>query len=340
MKKLIGITAIAFLVSMCSTEIDLLEDWKETSVVHGLLDQTQPKQYIRIQKAFLGPDNAFAMAQQYDSINYVNALDVKIEQILNGNVINVFTLTPDTFYNKQSGDFYSPMQVIYSFDTPSGLADNCEYHLIVNNSQTGNTAQSTTTLVEDFLISAPQGPSVSFIKPNVSTKVEVKWGGAPSARMYELAMYFHYFETDLNNVTTSKTTPPWIIGGILTSSVTANSVQSIKFDPDGFYRFVAAQVPNDDNVIKRQSGHVEFVVYACGDGLRQFMEINGPSSGLAQEKPIFTNIENGQGIFSARTTAVKTPLTLTPQSLDSISYGRFTCPLKFEDRNGIIVGCQ
>lgn len=340
MKKIIGIVSLAFIFSMCSTEIELLEDWKETCIVYGLLDQTQPKQYVRIQKAFLGPDNALNMAQQYDSINYVNTLDVKIEQIFNGNVINVYTLTPDTFYNKQSGDFFSPMQVIYSFDTPSGLLDNCSYHLVITNNQTGNVCESTTNIVEDFSITSPQGPSVSFIKPNQSTRVEVKWGGAPSARLYQLAMYFHYFETDINNVTTSKVTPPWIIGEVSTTTTTANGTQSIKFDPDGFYRFISQQIPQDNSVSVRESGYVEFVVYACGEQLKTYMEINGPSSGLAQEKPVYTNITNGLGVFSGRTVANKSPLTLTNQSIDSLSYGRFTCPLKFKDRNGIVVGCQ
>ncbi len=341
MKKLVGVSAIVFLFSMCSTEIELLDDWKETCVVYGLLDQSQPIQYVRIQKAFLGPDNAYNMAQQYDSINYVNSLDVKIEQWLNGNLFNVFTLSPDTFYNKQPGDFFSPMQVIYSFDDTQGpLYDNCEYRLVINNNQTGNLVTASTNLVEDFNITAPIGPTISFIKVNQNTRVEVKWSGAPSARLYQLAMYFYYFETDINNVTTGHSTPAWIIGEVETTANTANATQSIKFDPDGFYRFVAQHVPQDDNVVKRESVSVEFKVFACEGQLNEYMEINGPSSGLAQERPIYTNINNGLGVFSARTVAVKSNLVLTNQTLDSLSYGGFTCPLKFEDRNGVVMGCQ
>src|ERR1044071_4880941 len=144
MKKLLALSVLVFLFSMCSTEIDLLDDWKETAVIYGLLDQTDTIQYVRIEKVFLGPDNAMDMAQQFDSINYIQSLDVKIEQIQNGNVINTFTLTPDTVYNKEPGDFYNPMQVIYSFPTPTGLATNCSYHLVVNNTSTGATFDATT----------------------------------------------------------------------------------------------------------------------------------------------------------------------------------------------------
>src|SRR5688572_28707683 len=99
MKKLLGLAGIVFLFSMCSTEIDLLDDWEETTVVYGLIDQSQPVQYIRIQKAFLGPENAYAMAQQYDSINYVNELQVRMERLDNDAIDSVIYLQPDTFYN-------------------------------------------------------------------------------------------------------------------------------------------------------------------------------------------------------------------------------------------------
>lgn len=344
MKKLLALSALVFLFSMCSTEIDLLDDWKETAVIYGLLDQNDSVQYVRIQKVFLGPDNAMDMAQQFDSINYVQTLDVKIEQIQNGNVINTFTLTPDTIYNKQPGDFYSPMQVIYSFATPSGLASNCTYHLVVNHvdasSNTVATFDATTPIVENFTIQAPLGPSVSFIKPNQFVRVEVRWSGASHARLYQLAMYFHYTETDINSVITNKTAPAWIIGEIETTSTTATQTQSIKFDPDAFYNFIANAVPQDDNIVDRKSDYVQFVVYACEEQMNNYMNINGPSSGLAQEKPMYTNINNGVGLFSARTKESSVNLSLTPQSLDSLSYGQKTCALKFEDRNGIVVGCQ
>ncbi|HTF03112.1 MAG TPA: hypothetical protein VK826_03770 [Bacteroidia bacterium] len=350
MKRLIGISAIVFLFSMCSTELDLLDDWKETCVVYGLLDQDQPKQYIRIQKAFLGPDNAYNMAQVYDSINYISTIDVKMEQVnrTSGQVAFVYVLTPDTFYNKQDGDFYSPTQVIYSFDTPLNFETaNFDYRLVITRG--ANTVHATTHLVESFDIVSQPTPNISFIKFNSSTVVEVKWEGAPSARLYQLAMYFTYFETDIGGNTTFKATPPWVIGEVETTTNTANQTQSIKFDPDGFYRFIAQQVPADNNVASRESQSVEFVVFACGEQLNEYMEINGPSTGIAQERPFYSNImvtnadgteETGIGVFSGRTRSVKGNLLLTPQSLDSLSYGRFTCPLKFEDRNGIVVGCQ
>jgi hypothetical protein len=121
--------------------------------------------------------------------------------------------------------------------------------------------------------------------------------------------------------------------------MTASGEEIFKFDPDGFYRFLGSQIQPDNNVLQRESDSVIFYVYACGEALYDYMEINGPSTGIAQEKPLYTNINNGLGVFSARTSTFRR-YTIPNQSLDSLSRGRFTCDLKFLDHNGDNFGCQ
>ena len=338
MKKILGLSAALFLFSMCSTDLDLLDDWKETCVVYGLLDQTQPVQYIRIQKAFLGPNNAYDMAQQYDSINYISELDVRMERLYNDGLDSTVILQPDTFYNKQPGDFYAPMYVVYSLPQSSTWFSNSyKYRLVVYNSRTGYQVDATTRLVQNFAINSPNFGTIGFATNNINYNVEIKWNSAPSARLYQLVMYFKYDETDLNNVVTTKTTPGVVLGSVV-QTLGDGSVKSLKFDPDVFYRFVAQQVPYDDNVIQRSSDSVIFVVNACGEELYDFMEINGPSTGIAQEKPNYTNVNNGLGVYSSRT-MTRRSYSLANQSLDSLSRGRFTCTLKFLDHNGDNWGC-
>lgn len=339
MKKFFALSGIVFLFSMCSTEIDLLDDWEETCVVYGLLDQTEPKQYIRIQKAFLGPDNAYAMAQQFDSINYVNSLDVRMERLYNDGIDSVVYLQPDTFYNKQPGDFYAPMYVVYSLQQSSTWFNPAyKYRLVVLNNESGNQVDATTRIVQDFDITYPNFGTIGFASNNVNYRVEIKWDGVSNAKLYQLVLYFHYSEKDINNVWTSKVTPGWTIGSIESTSGTATSEKSIKFEPDAFYRFVGQQIPNDANIVERISDSVRFEVHACGEELFDYMAINGPSTSLAQEKPIYTNINNGLGVFSSRTVTGR-KYTLANQSLDSLSRGRYTCTLKFLDHNGDNWGC-
>ena len=54
MKKiLIFLSATIFLFS-CESDFEVNADWQELMVVHGILDQSQEEQFVRINKAFLG----------------------------------------------------------------------------------------------------------------------------------------------------------------------------------------------------------------------------------------------------------------------------------------------
>jgi hypothetical protein len=339
MKKLLGFSAVVFLFSMCSTELDLLDDWKETTVVYGLLDQSLPKQYIRIQKAFLGPDNAFDMAQQYDSINYVNQLDVRIERVYNNAVESYVTLSPDTVYNKEPGDFYAPMYVIYSYaQNNTWFNTSYKYRLVINNASTGNEVSSSTFIVGNYAINFPNYTTIGMASNSPSFKPEIKWQSATNAAVYQVMMTFHYHEKDINNNITSHSTGSWFIGSVTPSSTATNS-EALKFDADGFYRFVNNSIPDDNNVVERVCDSLTFTVYACGQELLDYMSINGPSSSIAQERPSYTNVTNGLGVFSSRTKSSRS-YGLPNQSIDSLSRGRFTCTKKFIDHNGDNFGCQ
>ena len=58
MKK---ITSIFLLIivsfSSCESDLDINSEWEEITVVFGLLNQNQEKQYIRINKTFLGDES-------------------------------------------------------------------------------------------------------------------------------------------------------------------------------------------------------------------------------------------------------------------------------------------
>ena len=85
----------------------------------------------------------------------------------------------------------------------------------------------------------------------------------------------------------------------------------------------------------------------AGDDLNTYMEVSAPSTGIVQEKPSFTNITNGIGIFSARynqnaqsSAGFGTPppnpyapygFKMNKATLDSLCMGQFTKTLNFCD---------
>ena len=340
MKKSLLFAAVSavLLFTTCKTDIDLLDDWKETTIVYGLLDQSQPKQYIRIQKAYLGEGNALTMAQVYDSINYINQLDVKIEQWNGSVLVNTFNLQPDTIGNKETGVFAAPNMVLYS---TSAVINNTShtYKLVVNNTATGNTVTSETQLIGNFSISSPPGSAVNITKINPTYKITIAWNGAVYGRIYQPAMRFYYDEVDVNNVTTTRMLE-WPLGTVKSAHTDGSDDLEVSFDPNDFYRFLKNNMPTASNIQFRDADHVDFVVYAGGDDLSTYMDVNAPSTSVVQERPIFTNIENGVGLFSSRFRVVRANYSLSPNTLDTLAYGNNSCQLKFKDRNGNIGFCQ
>jgi hypothetical protein len=60
------------------------------------------------------------------------------------------------------------------------------------------------------------------------------------------------------------------------------------------------------------------------------MDLNKPSTSLVQERPAYTNIENGIGIFASRTKKIRTFNKLSQKSNDSLITGSYTGHLGFQ----------
>ncbi|CAN5918221.1 hypothetical protein BH11BAC7_BH11BAC7_15980 [soil metagenome] len=348
MKKLLLFSTLAFLFTTCSTDLDILDDWKETMVVYGLLDPSIDTQYVRIEKAFLGPDNALSMAQNFDSINYPGGLNVYLSKFnANGVLVASYAMNFDTSKSKNAGIFSSPRQVLYSIPTADILPFDATFTYRIDVSHGTISVNATTSLVSNFVISRPSGTTIDLRKITPTTKVLVEWNGSANARIYQVAARFYYRERNQSNVVVNKVAPDWLIRTVKTTQSNASSLQSIDFDPNGFYQYLANVLVNDPNVSAREADSIKFVVYAGGEALSTYMEVNAPSTSLAQEKPVYTNINGGLGVFSSRYEKLTNKMTFTFATRDTIAKGQFSCHLQFLDRNETILnnadlppGCQ
>ena len=151
MKKIIfTFFTLAIGIVSCTTDFEINADWKDMTVVYGLLNQNDSVHYIKINKAFLGDGNALYMAQNPDSSSYGNNLEVKVEEWINNSQSNEWYLDTITIFNKVAGVFYGPKQMLYTFQTH--LNENAEYRLYIKNTQTGKMVSSHTQLVHTFTI--------------------------------------------------------------------------------------------------------------------------------------------------------------------------------------------
>jgi len=276
------------LFNACSTDVDLYADYKDITVVYGLLDANQDTNYVKINKAFLGPGNALDIALIADSCNYPNKLAAKIIEYraaANGtNYQKTRELILDTLtvHNKaQDGLFYAPDQLVYFTKEKINLNTeqyNYRYELEIDRGDT--VLRATTNMVggDNFTITTG---SLNF-----SSDGQVKWRPCENASIYEVLIQFKYTEVWSNNDSVVRIMP-WRLGIFPASSLEMEKEQYIvHFKSDMFYTTLKTYLGNDTlkNNVYRVIGSNPLCVSiaAGGEELYSFISVNGPSNSIVQ----------------------------------------------------------
>lgn len=331
------------LLPSCKNDLDILADWRETMVIFGLLNPQDTAHYIKVNKAFLGEEDAFVMAGVYDSINYSNQISVTLERWRNNQLLSTHILTPDNSIPKDPGIFAYPNQVL--FKTTDQIFLDSEYKLKVMNSETGVIASASTELIgNDFMITEPfPAQSVVNFLNTVST-FKIKWVTGDQGRIYQPMVRFFYVRKDKITGVKTQDSVDWVFPEQRAGSLLGGEQMLEEFMGELFYRFIGATVKNPNQAdflipgkIANANYQLEFIVFAGAEELATYIEVNEPSTTVMMEKPIYTNITNGIGLFSSRAYYKKAGLALLNNSqgpcLDSLYAGQFTAHLGFCTEN-------
>lgn len=298
--RLPGLLLAILLFTGCSEEIDLTAPYQETCAIYGLLNTNDSIQFVRVSKAFLGDGNVFVMAQQYDSVNYANILQVYLQRLVNGVVRDSFPLTRIDTIPKDSGTFYYPGQVLYALDRPV-RDDGSQYRLTVINTQTGYRASSTTDIIPDINVDVPSAADADF-----ATRLPITYNYLPTdySKIHDMEIIFRYREiSSSGSVSYHQVLIPF------NEKLTGNSLLSpIEFQyyrPD-FFVTLGQVIPVDPTVTRRVDNlpngakAVEYRFYCGSEDLYTYYQLTRPSEGIAQDRPLFTTVDNGVGLFTSR----------------------------------------
>lgn len=332
MRKLFFISfGLIILFSSCKNELVLNAEWKDITIVYGLLNPKDSVHYIKINKAFLGEGNVLFMAQNPDSSNYNNELEVKVEEWKNGQYNNkTMYFDTTTVYNKDSGTFYYPKQIIYKSNVRLDSSDNnIEYKLKITNKNTGKIISGHTKLIEKFYINKPN-PNV--IKPTVdfsrNSPVTVEFTTSGNAMYYTVYFRFYYFEQDtVSLVASNKYLDLFVAEAVYDYTSTKISMYCQGSD---FYSMLKSKIPYNPNMIRkiRMGKEIELIIYAADYELYTYMQAYKIANGINQNFLEYTNIENGFGVFASRY-YLKGSYNLSNASLDSLYDGSYTKNLGF-----------
>jgi hypothetical protein len=296
MKNVYLFIIISLLASSCETDFDVNANWQEVTIVYGLIDPNEEIQFVKINKAYLGEGDAIQMSSISDSTNYnPSELKVTIYRIkeLSFNQYDTISsvLLHDTIIDKDDGIFSTDNNIIYTFKKPVSFYNtNSFYSLEVINLSSGHKVTSQTEIIKDFsfeslnssfewgLYNGDLADSLKFRTKNI------EWTKSNNGEIYQLDIIINYIENnDTINLVWSQPLIEYSSGNMTT-----------KIKGDLFFQFLLNNLSNNTT---KQFISLDLLMTVGTDDLKTYINVNKPFSGIVQERPVFSNINNGIGLL-------------------------------------------
>tara|TARA_B100001750_G_scaffold226032_1_gene218472 strand:- start:4268 stop:5239 length:972 start_codon:yes stop_codon:yes gene_type:complete len=295
--KAIMVFFIFFLLS-CDTDLDVNADWQDITIVYGVLDAGKDTNFIKINRAFLGNESAFVMANNADSFNYdPNEISVILREINNGQEL-FFDSLRYIILDMDTGIFSNENNIVYY--TTKQLNYNHDYKLLINKLN-GNNISVVTDIVEADEMIDGSGSTVRFFD-NLTEQYRnyfVRCYPVDNGFLYEVYFRFYYDEWDFQSTDTSLRFIEW---RIINDKEPGTSIDDWVLGVDFFTRL--SSMINENPTKFRKSKYIEVVYSVASEELSNFIEVNSPNQSLLLEQPVYSNIENGLGVFASSFTFI------------------------------------
>lgn len=339
-KIVVILIAVAGLFHSCSTDFDINADWQDIAVVYSILNQNDTTNYVKLNRVFLGEADAYVMAQEADSIFYDTAI-VFIEPLSEG----------ENLYNQQGDLIRYPLYETYDIEKDSGIFSN-EYNRLYATDEFldprydyqlaieipgRKEISAVTSLIKGLTVTKPTtNPNnrVSFANIYDYMNYSVEIQTSDEGELYGLTVRFHWQENTPDGVEIKS------LDWVQPTKKKQYDVLSWDLSGESFYAFLNNNIEEGDPTTTRVCLGLDFIFVVAGEELASYVEVNGPSNGIIQEKPAFTNIVNGIGVFSSRFNKTIPMKQLSTLSLDQLACSDYTRHLRFEDSNHNVGACD
>jgi hypothetical protein len=320
--------ALATGLVSCRNDLDVLAPYRDIPVVYCIINPKEPVQYLRLEKSFLGEASALVMARNTDSIYYPEAT-VLMERWADGEPREKFILERVETAARDSGIFTSNPNLLYTLTSP--VKAGYEYRLSIRIPSTGAEINAITQTIGEFKVIKPEGFKKSLPFSSYDNYQKVQWISAPFSRIYQLTLRFHYLE--VTGADTSKMTAEWNIGQFVSKLTEGGDIMETEILQRNFYKWVGNKLRTPAANVHRLAAKqaIDFVFTVGGDDLYTYIEVYKEDTGLPREKPVFTNLTSGIGIFAAKSVQSVDGKALSDHSVDSLAYGIYTRHLRFAD---------
>lgn len=333
----------------CSNELDVNGEWKDIGVVYGLLNASESRQIIRVNKAFLDTEAPYTggetIAQIADSLYYPESITVYLERY---NFLNTNTGKPEGFENsvaltralaseiglpaKDPGIFSNDPYYVYYTDVQ---INPLKFYQVKFTTESGEVITASTPVVESFDVILPiQPPSGGMFFSNTSSNTFV-WKKPANAFAFDVVLNIQYDEIDELDYTIVE---PKSLDIVLESNkhiseFSSTGVANLNYslDWDDFLNQLSNKIQVKTGIF-RQLKTMSFKVYGGSQQLYNYYQIalasqSSINNGSANDP--YTNVENGVGLLASTNVASRTYDQFHVQTLEDLSCNSITADLKF-----------
>lgn len=306
------ITLISLFASSCDNDFNINDDWKDITVVYGLLDPAADTNWVRVQRAYLGEAAASASYGESDSLYYdPSAISVFLEEYNSSSLATPLKTIPlnVSFRNNNqldSGVFTTDnFRLYYTTET---IEEDKTYRLVVKKTNADNPDASSFTEIVGMYQSSSSGFRFVFPNPNVTQAKYfngvIEWYKSNLAEIYEVDVYFYYKEVNRQTGAIEHLVQKLDYATLEGVQATTDDAGKLKIDgdPNDIYVQLANSLPELKPNTLRFFKSFSIVIWAGGEDLATYITLNKPTEGVNNNKPEFPDIENGVGLFSSRTT--------------------------------------
>jgi hypothetical protein len=340
----------------CSTDVDLTAPYVSIPVVFGLLDAEADTQWVRINRTWLGDGDQTQIALISDSSEYeTSRLSTRFVEVVNEIDTRVFELKDTLLQNKdEDGVFFAPEHQAYYAATlgNESLNPNALYRLeiVIDNSINVKAVTNVISVSPvDFelppvgldypLNFANVGPS-QVIYPNLT----FRWRSAAGASRYDAVLLVHFTEYYWEDASYTGSPDSLLrtiempIGTVDPSSDEGGGDLELLFDGQVFFTTLSTRL--DKNIlITRTLGYwdaesqfaraFDFLLIVANETLATYLDVNAPVTGIIQERPEYSNVSGGLGLWASRTTQSVKGLGYTTDTIEHLQEGDDTAELNF-----------
>lgn len=335
----LAFAALFFTLNSCDNTIKLAAPWKDIPVVYAILDPSQANQYVRVEKAFLDPEqSAVQVAQIADSLYYPeSAISVFLINQRTGKQVQLTRIDGAVDgLPRKSGLFASQPNWLYKTATTElgtiQAGDSIKVEVRRSDANL-STSTAATRLPDQMVVVGPTTNEQLLIASD--KKKSFTWTADANSELFNGYVYIISRRMNGNNIVRRDTAVWQVANNLLRGSATSGSGFQTSVEVDGldFFQVLHDRFVNETLGANeyRLMENVNFFVVGGGKEIREFQVSSNAASGVsgAEAVPIFTNVTNGLGVVTAINRSAAAVYTLKAETITEIKTHPLTKNLGF-----------